>query len=108
LANQPTEGRPGLPTFIVERYVQARELDALIRRERAALQGGDSDGIRHLRSTYVRDDELCLSFFEGPSLDAVRRVNEQAGLPFDRISEAVDVTANEPVVIAAPPRGRKR
>jgi hypothetical protein len=33
---------------------------------------------------------MCL--FEAPGADAVKRVNEQAKIPFDRITEALDLT----------------
>jgi len=33
---------------------------------------------------------MCL--FEASSGEAVKRVNEQAGIPFDRVTEALDLT----------------
>jgi len=41
----------------------------------------------------VPSDESCFSLFEAPSEEAVRRVHEQAGIGFERIVEAVQVTS---------------
>ena len=77
-----------MPLFVVERYLPALTPDgvrAQARRDRAA------NGIRHLRTTYLRDDELCFSLFEAASPEAVRRANDELGLPYERITEAIDV-----------------
>jgi hypothetical protein len=38
-------------------------------------------------------DELCFSLFDAPSEDAVRRAHEDAGIGFERIVEAVQVSS---------------
>jgi hypothetical protein len=84
-----------MPTFIVERYIPDLPTDGLrglIERERIAMASiaAERDGVRHVRSTYMRDDEVCLSLYLGPSAAAVRDANTRADLPFERISEAID------------------
>jgi hypothetical protein len=49
-------------------------------------------GVRHLRTTYLRDDELSFSVFEAPSIDVVREANDRMGMAYERITEAIDVT----------------
>jgi len=85
-----------MPTYVVERYLPAlppAELRADTAREREAMAHASSDvaGVKYLRSMYLREDELCFSFVEAPSVDAVREAYERAGLPFERITEAIDV-----------------
>jgi hypothetical protein len=49
--------------------------------------------VRYLGSTIVPGDEACFCQFEGPSEAAVAEANTRAGVPFDRIVEAVAVPA---------------
>jgi hypothetical protein len=79
--------------FVVERYLPALTPDGVrdqARRE-ADLIGSESGDIRHLRTTYLCADELCFSTFEAPSADALRRANERSAMPYERITEAIDV-----------------
>ncbi len=81
-----------MPVFMVERFLPGMSPDdvrAQARRERELA------GLRHLRTTYLSDDELCFVVFEAPSLAAVRLANEQVGMPYERITEAIDVTDEE-------------
>jgi Protein of unknown function (DUF4242) len=80
--------------FIVERYLPALTPDgvrAQARRETDVL-GSGTDDVRHLRTMYLCDDELCFSVFEAPSLDVLREANARGEMPCERITEAVDVT----------------
>jgi hypothetical protein len=47
--------------------------------------------VRYLRSTFVPEGGRCMCLFEAGDRAAVQRVNEEAGLPFDRIVEALDL-----------------
>ena len=48
--------------------------------------------VRYIRSTFVPGEARCMCLFEASTPDAVRDVNESAGLPFTRIVEALDLT----------------
>ena len=81
--------------FVVERYLPALTPDdvrAQARRESDVVSSGV--GVRHLRTTYLCEDELCFSLFEAPSLEVLRRANELGDMPFERITEAVDVASD--------------
>jgi hypothetical protein len=85
---------PGVRVFVVERFLPGltpEGVAAQAKQEAEAL--GASGVIRHIRTTYLCEDELCFSVFEAPSIDAVRAVSERSGLAYERITEAVDVTA---------------
>jgi hypothetical protein len=80
--------------FIVERRLPELSLEHLIMAQRALADssrrismGGDS--VRYLRSTFFPAGGRCVCMFEANSLDLVRRVNEVAQVPFDRIVEAL-------------------
>lgn len=80
--------------FIVERRLPELSLEHLAAAHRALAEssrrlsmGGDS--VRYLRSTFSPALGRCLCVFEASSRDLVRRVNEVAQVPFERIEEAV-------------------
>ncbi len=69
--------------------VQESDLTSLDERAIASAAAASRDGVtvRYLGSLFMREDEVVLCRFEGPEF-AVRRVAEQAGIPFERIVEA--------------------
>jgi hypothetical protein len=81
-----------MPSFLVESYVPgpAGVDDA---RERARRTAELGDGIRHLRTTFLPDDETILHFFEAPSVEALDEAGKRAALQFERIVEAVEGAA---------------
>ncbi len=83
--------------FMVERDLPGITSDQLAGAQRAAIEGSQkstSGGapVRYIRSTFVPGEARCMCLFEAASQDAVRDVNELAGLPFTRIVEALDLT----------------
>ena len=60
----------------------------------ATAQQFSADGtpVRYIRSTFVPASGACMCLFEAGDADAVKRVNEQAKIPFDSITEALDLT----------------
>lgn len=83
--------------FVVERYLPALTPDgvrAQARREADVLASGNDD-VRHLRTTYLCDDELCFTMFEAPSIDVLRQANDRGEMAYERITEAVDVTPED-------------
>jgi hypothetical protein len=77
-----------VPVFVVERYLPALTPDGV---RAQACRDREAPGVRHLRTTYLRDDELCFSLFEAASSEVVRRSNDRMGMPYERITEAIDV-----------------
>ena len=83
--------------FMVERHLPGITADQLAGAQRAASESSQQattggTPVRDLRSTFVPGEARCMCLFEAKSPDAVRDVNESAGLPFTRIVEAVDLT----------------
>jgi uncharacterized protein DUF4242 len=82
--------------YVVERYLPGLSrsdlLHGLSRLERAMADSDGVPAVRYLGSTIVLGDDACFCQFEGPSEAAVADANTQAGLSFDRIVPAVNVT----------------
>jgi hypothetical protein len=60
-----------------------------VRTAAAALER-DGSAVRYLRSTIVPEDEAMLSVFEAGSEAAVQEAYARAGVPFERISLALN------------------
>jgi hypothetical protein len=75
-------------SFVVEVYApnlsRADLADVAARAETAAREM-EREGVpvRYLRSVLVPEDETCFHHFEGPTLDAIRRASQRAGLLSD-------------------------
>jgi hypothetical protein len=86
------------PTFLVERYwpgidlVRLRVLLLRLEAEASAM-AGDGDRIVHVGSILMPIDEVVFSLFTAGDEAVVRRLNERAGLPVDRIAEAIALLA---------------
>jgi hypothetical protein len=79
-----------MPRYLAESYLGRRgDLRDHVRRAGAAAR---SLGVRHLRASYMPDDELCLHWLEAPSPAVVDAVGRRARIGFDRIVEAVEMT----------------
>jgi Protein of unknown function (DUF4242) len=80
--------------FLVEHYrpgLTAEELGAWAARIRAATGEMEEEGnaVHYLRATIVPADESLLCLFEAASEQLVRQAYARAGIPFERITEAV-------------------
>ena len=80
--------------FVVERYLPGLDCDALLRsleqlEQAIAQMSSEGTRIRYLGSTIVPDDEACFCQFEADSTNDVAEANRRAGVPFDRIVDAV-------------------
>ena len=48
--------------------------------------------VKYIRSTFAPDDGRCMCLFEAGSESDVKRLNDEAGLPYDSVVEALDLT----------------
>ncbi len=55
------------------------------------MRGGGTD-IRYIRSTFAPEDGRCMCLFEAGSEGDVKRLNDEAGLPYNQVVEALDLT----------------
>jgi hypothetical protein len=87
----------GMAVYMVERDLPGITGEQLAGAQGAAIAGSQksTDGgtpVRYIRSTFVPAESKCMCLFEADTADAVRDVNTAAGLPFNRIVEAMDLT----------------
>jgi len=77
-----------VPHYLVETYTPvSREAETRANFARIAAGGGP---VRHLRATFIAEDETCFHVIEAPSLDVVREALTSAALSYERIVEATE------------------
>ena len=81
-----------MPSYIVESY--ANDDSVADARLRACMTAELTKGVRYVRTTFLPADETILHLFEAPSVESLRRAGLLAQLPFERIVEAVERTAD--------------
>ena len=89
------KGHESQSMFIVDRTVpgMTEELLGEVHRllhESARRVSSAGQGVRYLRCTYLPEENRCLCLFEADSPAAVRKANETAQVPFQRISAAIE------------------
>lgn len=86
-----------MSVYMVERNLKGISMEDLGGAQKAAIAKADEftavgTPARYIRSTFAPDDGRCLCLFEAESKEAVERLNTEAGLPFDRVTPALDLT----------------
>ena len=86
-----------MTTYMVERSLKGISMDDLGGAQKAAIGKASemrSAGteISYIRSTFAPDDGRCMCLFEAGSEADVRRLNDEANIPYDRVVEALDLT----------------
>ena len=84
-----------MPRYLVEVFVprsQAQEAQAAGDRARVAADqlSREDAAVRHVRTTFLPDDETCFHVFEAGSEEIVREVCQQAGFGSPRIVSVVE------------------
>jgi uncharacterized protein DUF4242 len=86
-----------MTVYMVERDLKGISMEALGDAQKAAISKAaemTSKGtdIRYLRSTFAPEDGRCMCLFDANSDVDVKRLNDDAGLPYHRIVPALDLT----------------
>jgi hypothetical protein len=86
-----------MPVFMVERDLKGISMEALGKAQKAAIgkareMSGAGKDIKYIRSTFAPDDGRCMCLFEAGCDADVKRLNDDAGLPYSRIVKALDLT----------------
>jgi hypothetical protein len=88
-----------VPNYLVESYASrsGAALDEEVARVRRAARELAAEGVvlRHVRSTFVPEDEICFHVFEAESVAVIDEVGRRAGLAFERVVEAMTVAPRE-------------
>jgi hypothetical protein len=86
-----------MPVYMVDRDLPGVTLDALAQAQQKAIetasayqkQGRD---VRYIRSTFVPGESHCMCLFEAPTAKDVSDLNDEAQIPYTRVTEAMDLT----------------
>ncbi|MEO5971740.1 MAG: DUF4242 domain-containing protein [Sphingomicrobium sp.] len=86
-----------MSVFMVERSLGGISMDDLGGAQRAAIDKGEQmtasgTPVRYIRTTFAPEDGRCMCLFEAQSSEDVKRLNDEAGLPYDRVVPAMDLT----------------
>jgi hypothetical protein len=86
-----------MSVFMVERSLSGISMEDLGGAQKAAIQKGEEmtaagTPVRYVRTTFAPEDGRCMCLFEAQSSEDVRRLNDEAGLPYDRVVPAMDLT----------------
>lgn len=85
-----------MPSYLIESYLprsRSGELPAQVSRLRRATEGLTAEGtsVRHLRSTFLPEDELCLHLLEAASAETAGEASRRASIEPARVISAVHV-----------------
>ena len=86
-----------MSVFMVERNLGGISMDDLGGAQKAAIAKGEEMSaagtpVRYIRSTFAPEDGRCMCLFEAQKCEDVQRLNDEAGLPYNRIVPAMDLT----------------
>jgi hypothetical protein len=86
-----------MPVYMVERNLKGISMEDLGGAQKAAIgkaaeMSAGGEAVRYIRSTFAPDDGRCLCLFEAGSDTTVKRLNDEAGLPYHKVVEALDLT----------------
>ncbi len=84
-----------MPRYLVEAYVADSPAAFRETRERARRAAALGEGVRYLRTTFLPGDETVFHLFEAPSAEALGQAGRRAELPFQRIVEAIEGSAEQ-------------
>jgi hypothetical protein len=86
-----------MTVYMVERDLKGISMEALGGAQKAAINKAHEmseagTNIRYIRSTFAPEDGRCMCLFEADSDAEVKRLNDDAGLPYNRVVKALDLT----------------
>ena len=86
-----------MSVYMVERNLKGISMEDLAGAQQAAIATAkemteNGDRVSYIRSTFAPEDGRCMCLFDGESADQVKKLNDTAGLPYEKIVEALDLT----------------
>ncbi len=86
-----------MTVYMVERDLKGISMTDLAGAQQAAIKTAQDmtaqgSRISYIRSTFAPDDGRCMCLFDGISKAQVQKLNDTAGLPYNSVVEALDLT----------------
>jgi hypothetical protein len=91
------QGGSEMNVYMVERDLKGISMESLAGAQKAAIGKAaemteSGTPVKYIRSTFAPEDGRCMCLFEAGSDAVVKRLNDEAGLPYSRIIPALDLT----------------
>jgi hypothetical protein len=88
-----------MQVYMVERSLKGIPMEALAAAQKRAIETSqklsqEGTPVRYIRSTFVPEEGSCRCLFAAERPEDVKRVNELAQIPFERIVPALDLSPN--------------
>lgn len=85
-----------MTVYMVERELKGVSMEQLGAAQKAAIaKAGEMTKagrpVSYLRTTFVPSEGCCMCLFEAGSASDVEKLNKDAGIPFSRVVEALDL-----------------
>ena len=85
-----------MPIFAVQRKLPGISMQELGSAQKAAIDASNKYSeqgtpVKYIRSNFYPNDSKCTCLFEAKSADDVKKVNQEASLPFETIEEVLDL-----------------
>ncbi len=86
-----------MSVFMVDRDLPGITLEQLADAQKAAIETSrrfteEGRPVRYIRTMYVPGEAHCMCLFEAGDACDVQDVNDEAGIPYTRVVEAMDLT----------------
>ncbi len=86
-----------MPVYMVERELKGIPMSDLAAAQQLAIRKANEyrasgTPMRYIRSTFAPEDGRCMCLFEAERAEDVRRLNDEARIPYTRVVEALDLT----------------
>lgn len=83
--------------YMVDRDLPGISMEELAAAQQRAIEWSgkyqqDGKNVRYIRSTFVPGEAHCMCLFEAPNADLVSALNDDAQIPYTRVTEAFDLT----------------
>ena len=85
-----------MPIYAVQRNLSGITMEQLGEAQKAAIDTSnkfsrEGTPVKYIRSNFYPGDSRCTCLFEAPDAESVKKVNEAASLPFEKIEEVLDL-----------------
>lgn len=86
-----------MSVFMVQRSLKDIPMDQLAAAQQraiatAAQMRSEGEPVRYIRSAFVPETGQCNCLFDAENAEQVGKLNKAAGIPYDRIVPALDLT----------------
>lgn len=95
-----------MPVYVAERKLRGLTVEVLDTAQKSLIETSarfidNGKPVRYIRTLYMPGESRCMCLFEAANLQIVKEVTDTAGISYDRVQEAVDLTPDASAGTAA-------